>query len=605
MKYVILLLLVVVFSFFFLPSQASAFSNFSIGNDAVYTILDSGETEVNYKMALTNTTSQFYASKYSLDLAFSDIRNLIVSDAYGPIKPILKKTGFGHTIEIPFLRKSVGAGTVLPFTITFTTRDVVLKNGEITEITVPGIIKQDDFSYFTVNVVLPKAYPKPSYIKPKPKTDNYIFTKGELGKGGVLMAFGNTQYYSFSVIYKLKNYHIFPAKKEIVLPSSNEYQTIIIDEINQKPKNVTYDNDGNWIAHYYLLPKEEKEVIIKGRVKISLQTTKKTFLAPKEHLLYTASRLYWDSQNSKIQSLAKQLKTPEAIYQYVVKTLKYDQTRIAKKQKRVGAFDLLSNPNSSLCLEFTDLFIAMARAAGIPARAVVGYVYRADNTHPAFSENLLHTWAQYYDGKKNIWLMVDPTWGNTTGGLDYFTELDFDHFTLGILGEKSTAPQSLDLLGNTAQHVFLKPIPSFEIYKPNLSLRDKSESNVLAGFPMTNVVRINNVGKTNAPEGKVTVSSEILLPHTQQLYYPPIPPYGYVDIPMRFKSTDILTNKTAVITIQGQNYSSEQFVHIIPIFDALNSSQGILMIVIGGIAIASISITLFIITKRARRIPVS
>jgi hypothetical protein len=53
------------------------------------------------------------------------------------------------------------------------------------------------------------------------------------------------------------------------------------------------------------------------------------------------------------------------------------------------------------CNEHTALFVAMARAAGIPARIAVGLVY----IHGAF---YYHAWPEVYlDG--GVWLPVDPT----------------------------------------------------------------------------------------------------------------------------------------------------------------------------------------------------
>jgi transglutaminase-like putative cysteine protease len=57
------------------------------------------------------------------------------------------------------------------------------------------------------------------------------------------------------------------------------------------------------------------------------------------------------------------------------------------------------------CNEHTALFVAMARAAGIPARIAVGLV----NIHGAF---YYHAWPEVYldeGGNRGLWLPVDPT----------------------------------------------------------------------------------------------------------------------------------------------------------------------------------------------------
>lgn len=76
-----------------------------------------------------------------------------------------------------------------------------------------------------------------------------------------------------------------------------------------------------------------------------------------------------------------------------------------------GGFSLDSekvyNLRKGTCDEFTNLFLAMARSAGIPARYVSGITYAKGGWG-------YHAWAEVYlDG----WIPVDPTW-NEVGWLD-------------------------------------------------------------------------------------------------------------------------------------------------------------------------------------------
>jgi len=57
------------------------------------------------------------------------------------------------------------------------------------------------------------------------------------------------------------------------------------------------------------------------------------------------------------------------------------------------------------CTEHTQLFVSLARAAGIPAREAIGFVYTGDDERPALGG---HVWAEIeLDGR---WIGVDPTW---------------------------------------------------------------------------------------------------------------------------------------------------------------------------------------------------
>ena len=75
-------------------------------------------------------------------------------------------------------------------------------------------------------------------------------------------------------------------------------------------------------------------------------------------------------------------------------------------------FDTLRDEHGD-CTEFADLYTTLARAAGVPARTVVGLAYRAAETVDAAAEGAfaLHAWNEVaIDG---AWRSVDPTWGLT------------------------------------------------------------------------------------------------------------------------------------------------------------------------------------------------
>lgn len=80
------------------------------------------------------------------------------------------------------------------------------------------------------------------------------------------------------------------------------------------------------------------------------------------------------------------------------------------------------------CSEYTDLSVALARAAGLPARAMYGWGY---------SENNLggHAWVEFYLPNKG-WQPADPTWAEAFG--DHFAKLNPIHLTRSIRGLNSS-----------------------------------------------------------------------------------------------------------------------------------------------------------------------
>ncbi|GAI19887.1 unnamed protein product, partial [marine sediment metagenome] len=68
----------------------------------------------------------------------------------------------------------------------------------------------------------------------------------------------------------------------------------------------------------------------------------------------------------------------------------------------MGALKALNSKNPVVCMEFTDLFIALCRAAGIPVREVNGYAHTNNPKLRPLSLTLdvLHAWPEYYDENK-------------------------------------------------------------------------------------------------------------------------------------------------------------------------------------------------------------
>jgi hypothetical protein len=59
-------------------------------------------------------------------------------------------------------------------------------------------------------------------------------------------------------------------------------------------------------------------------------------------------------------------------------------------------------------MEYSDLFIALMRAQGVPARAAFGYGFDARTTG---GEDIAHQWAEVYLPAQGTWIGVDTTWG--------------------------------------------------------------------------------------------------------------------------------------------------------------------------------------------------
>lgn len=589
-------LLLVAFVF---PTPAHASSkNFVTDYAVTYTIGEDGVTHAVVNVIMTNTTTQYYATSYRMQLGLDDITNLKATDPDGPLSPVLRQDKDGYYIDLKFNTKSVGLNKKMPFSVAFDTSSIARGYGKIWEINIPGIANPDEFPTFNVAIKTPASFGKPTYIKPHEQKNSLSFTKEELGKSGVSIAFGERQFYAFHLTYHVKNPNLYAIKKTIAIPASTNYQDVYIRAMNPAPENVYVDRDGNWIAEYPMQSAQKMDVVVNGKAEVRLYPNEQ--IAPQADLLsYLTEKPYWEVKDPQIEKLAKKLKTPEAIYNYVVSTLKYDFSRVTDGKERLGAVKALQNKNSAVCREFTDLFIAISRAAGIPAREVNGFAY-TDNSRQkpvALVKNILHAWPEYYDTDKKTWIMVDPTWGSATGGIDYFSLFDLDHLSFVIKGTDSSSPvpagdYTLEGETSTKDVVVGFTDDNFD-NESEAEVTAEMPDSVMAGLPLQGSVTIRNIGGVLIPEQILYVSSPSYPTSAQTIAVPSIPPFGYAVVNIILKPASILTNTEATFTIRVAGQTKSQKVKIRPF---------VLNPIGGGITLGILTLIILIIAIKSGRL---
>jgi transglutaminase-like putative cysteine protease len=136
--------------------------------------------------------------------------------------------------------------------------------------------------------------------------------------------------------------------------------------------------------------------------------------------LYTRTERYVETTDPQITALADQIAAGETnpyrlankFYDYVVATAHYQSVG----KTGAGAKFLLTGGQGD-CGDYSSLFVALARAKGIPARHVVGYwaLSGLDQTH---------VWAEFYLQGLG-WVPVDPTVGQSSPDTEkYFGYMD-------------------------------------------------------------------------------------------------------------------------------------------------------------------------------------
>lgn len=423
---------------------------FTTDYDVTYTVNENGLTEVVNKITLTNSFSNTYATSYSIILDSISPQNVKAYGADGTTYSIkTTKDDKEITLKVEFPDAVVGKDKSRVFYISFDESSFAVRTGEVWEISIPRVSDDATFSRYDLKLLVPLKFGQEAYISPTPRQRSnvngfleYSYNKSDIEKTGVVAGFGAFQVFSFNLSYHLENPLSKRAVTEITLPPDTAYQKVYYEDLDPKPSNMYTDTDGNWIAEYTLNARERVDVNAKGYVQIF--SNYRPFAKPTEESLNEnlLEQEYWDVKNPEIVKLSETLKTPKEIYDFVSKKLNYDYSRVKANVERFGSIKAINNPESAICMEFTDLFIAIARASGIPAREINGFAYTENPDIQPLSlvNDVLHAWPEYYDREKETWIPVDPTWGSTTGGVDYFSKLDLRHFTFVIHGKNSKSP---------------------------------------------------------------------------------------------------------------------------------------------------------------------
>lgn len=524
--------------------------NFDIGINSSYKINEEGTANVSSIINIQNKTKYNFTSAFDIKLQkINDVRNVKAYYMGNRIQTTLKKDDESTVIEANLGKRIYGENKTFEFTIDYETSQFAKKTGDFWEIYIPSLQNYNQLSDYNITISVPQSFGKLSISKPEnflAQSGVYVFKKEVLDKSGVFLLFGSSQTYKIDLDYHLSNSNLFPIKSEIAVPPSTNYQDIIIKNISPKPVYIYEDSDGNWLAVYQLAPNQKLDVKTTLLAKV-YTTPKKEILAQDKKNLFLEEKKYWETNNVKIKKIASNLKTAGNIYNYVVKTLGYNFSKIIGENQRLGAANALAHANSALCLEFTDLFIALARSAGIPARSVEGFAYSENvNIKPlSILKDTLHAWPEYYNNEKQAWIMIDPTWGNTTGGSDYFNSLDLDHITFVIKGKESDYPISP---GGYKINPSLKDVnvslddpAEFKEIK-NTEISNDLQSSYLPFIPVNFNITVKNNGNTPVKNEKIKIISD-LFPNTMNIDTGIIPPYGAKSFAVKSEKIPVLTNK--------------------------------------------------------------
>lgn len=570
MKRLIFLALAV--SFLLASQPVRANQNFAINQSIRYEVQPNGQTLVSQNISLTNKLADVYATQYSLTLQEVRLADARASDEGGPIQPQVNREGDQTTIKLVFNQPVVGKDKTLNFQLNYKALNLAQKNGQIWEINIPKFSSQNAPESCQVTLVVPTNFGRLALMRPaaqrieeKDGQKLYFFDGQQIATSGINASFGKFQIFDFILTYHLDNPTNAKISTEIALPPDTAFQQVLYQQIDPAPTNVNVDNDGNWLAQYQLQPHQKINVNALGQAKIFSQP-QSGFWTPSASSLKQnlAEQPYWPVSHPLIQAQAKSLTTPRSIYDFVVNHLEYNLGRVRNEPQRLGGLLALQNPDQAICTEFTDLFITLARAKGIPSREINGFAYTTDpQIRPlGIISDILHAWPEYWDQERRAWIPVDPTWGKTTNGVDYFSKTDMNHFAFVIHGENDSLPYPAGSYKATNA-------PSKDVQVIFGQKLMDADSQLAVHFQLPEAIVIENIGRNALyylqPQiSSTTLDISLINPADKTIIV--LPPFAKETISLKLTSLKPFNFQDNLVTvdINGQQFTQTVKIYAFP-----------------------------------------
>lgn len=602
-------------------SQSQNNQDFKNTIESTYTVAQDGVTKVSHHIKIINNTPTLYLKQYALKTSYFGLTNIIIKDKNGKEIPANKASNeTGTSIGITFEDQLVGQGKTRDFYIEYENHDLAIVAGKILEIHIPNLGDTESFVTNKTTLITPTYFSIPQRVSPQPisvdfKSDGVVSTFNRPNGEEISAIYGREQVYKMTLRYSLENPTNSPALTQISLPPDTAFQKMHYHALDPLPNEIKKDIDGNWIANYKIPANTASVVHLTAEALVTLEPNPKIpiTLPSKDHI---KSQKFWESDSSFIIDKAQAYKTPNEIYDFVISSLNYSREELTLQNiSRLGAVKAFDAPNSAVCQEFTDAFIAIARANKIPARRLIGYAYTENSVlRPlSFAGDILHSWPEYYNYETNSWTQIDPTWGDTTGGIDYFKQFDLNHIVFSINGVSSTLPfpaGTYKIKSEDTKDVEVSIGDIFPHISPQISTRMTQKKFLLIPIPgMYKMQVINDTGQAwyDIETNLTSLNSDVDITFNQNKKIDALLPFQTIDLDVAFFTKNTYVPKDALINVNYLDLktntllyeSSTQTIKSGPkVFSQLQNTKTLIYLGIGIVIIALITGSLLVFRQK-------
>lgn len=373
------------------------------------------------------------------------LNSITVTDNLGRSLNYSSETTSGQNLLIKVrFPANVVFGSPYTLNLSYISYGLLIKSGAIRDMYIPAFSKDYIFENsnsketVTTKAKIPQNFGEINFTAPEVgiAVDGSFwvaeFSQDKLiGETGWIQI-GKTQYYSFNLKQSYQASTSIPLPfntYRIVIPrnikSGSIDQKVFFTNISPEPSAVYKDLDGNLIAEFRVPANKSGDIIVEGYSTLDhlddLDSSLSGNIADintKDFQTDLASAKYWESSTIEIAQAAREIKGTETnvyklvqkTYQYVVDKIDYSDVKKFGINERQGALKTLRG-GAAVCMEYSDLFIALMRAMGIPARGAFGHGYSATDYTSTIDNTINHQWAEVYVPGMNSWIPVDTTWG--------------------------------------------------------------------------------------------------------------------------------------------------------------------------------------------------
>jgi transglutaminase-like putative cysteine protease len=467
MKKILFLILLISLSIFNSPrSGFTASENYKILLfDETITVLDDLTVHVQLDYEFTPLLEAgYYYDSWKIYIHTADADHLSVEDESGPLQFDREVEGNRTLLSIDLGRQVFTNDTYL-LRISYYANDRIKTIGPEKTLAMWTIISKAYKENITLTVNIPKTYSiiqyEPSFLTEWKSTDQINLSGQMLGVEAEEQYYLKVMIADTSVQYETNYRYTFTNEGseteddfeiEIPGPFETELQDILQLNCTPAPVSTSYDDSGNPRYKFVVesvAPGTQTTITMNLILKIRLPQeinesySKQLDEISSDLLVYTTADEYWEVDDTTINTLSHDLtydKTSvqekvKAIYNYVVDNIEYDYDKLKRQQNRepsdrYGAIQT-NALKKGVCEDYSDLFVTLCRASGIPAIVVEGFSYERDGQFP--QEKTAHSWVEAYIPEYG-WLQVDPTWG-------IFGRLEGRHISELVKMESSEFPQ--------------------------------------------------------------------------------------------------------------------------------------------------------------------